>query len=145
MRYLLLFGSAAVAALLFLVLGPPQVLARTETPIFCSGCHTMQTQYEAWFHTGAHRRKACVDCHLPNDSVATHYVWKAIDGVKDTVLQYSGAYPDEIRLSSHGAQVVQANCIRCHATTVEFVDPARNCWECHRRLVHKRSGAMATH
>jgi cytochrome c nitrite reductase small subunit len=104
----------------------------------------MEAQYEAWFHAGAHRRKKCVDCHLPNDNLALHYAWKSIDGMKDVVMQYSGAYPDPIKLTSHGAEVVQANCIRCHSATVEMIDPARNCWECHRRLMHKRSGAIET-
>jgi cytochrome c nitrite reductase small subunit len=104
----------------------------------------MQSEFEAWFHTGAHRRKACVDCHLPNDNVALHYVWKSLDGMKDVVLHYTGVYPEQIKLSSHGADVVQTNCIRCHSPTVELIDPTRKCWECHRRLMHKRSGAIET-
>lgn len=143
-RYFLIFGSVIAAALLFAMFGPPQVLARSEAPIFCSGCHTMEAQYEAWFHTGAHRRKACVDCHLPNQNVALHYVWKSIDGVKDVVLHFSGATAEQVKLSAHGASVVQSNCIRCHSSTVEFIDPSRQCWDCHRRLAHKRSGAMST-
>ncbi len=143
-RNFLIFGAALAATLLFVMFGPPQVLARSEAPLFCSGCHTMEAEYEAWFHTGAHRRKACVDCHLPNENVAAHYVWKSIDGLKDVALQFSGTYPEQIKLSAHGAHVVQTNCIRCHSSTAEFIDPERKCWDCHRRLVHKRSGAMAT-
>ncbi len=139
-------AAALVAGLvsLFAVLGPPQVLARSEAPDFCAGCHTMEGQYEAWFHTGAHRRKQCVDCHLPNDNLALHYMWKSIDGMKDVAFQYSGRYEDDIRLSAHGNDVVQANCIRCHGSTVEMIDTTRKCWECHRRLIHRRSGAMET-
>jgi cytochrome c nitrite reductase small subunit len=142
-RYVALLAGLA-ALLAFVMIGPPQVLARTEAPTFCGGCHTMQSQFEAWFHAGAHRRSNCVDCHLPNDNVAAHYVWKSIDGMKDVVLHYSGAYPDDIKLSAHGTDVVRTNCIRCHSAAVEFVDPARNCWECHRRLIHRRSGAIET-
>lgn len=104
----------------------------------------MQTQYEAWFHTGAHRRKDCVDCHLPNENVALHYLWKSLDGAKDLVLFYTGAFSDPIKLSAHGTQVLQSNCIRCHSSTVEQIDPNRKCWDCHRRLMHTRSGAIAT-
>jgi cytochrome c nitrite reductase small subunit len=141
---LVVLVAAAALALAFVMIGPPQVLARSESPDFCGGCHTMESQYEAWFHAGAHRRKQCVDCHLPNDNVALHYVWKSLDGMKDVAFQLSGAYPDEIRLSGHGTEVVQANCIRCHGTTVQSIDTDRKCWDCHRRLIHKRSGAIET-
>ncbi len=138
------FAALAVLALFFALLGPPQLLARSESPVFCSSCHVMEAEFEAWSHAGAHRRKQCVDCHLPNDNAAMHYAWKSLDGMKDVALFYSGTVPEAIKLSAHGAQVVQANCIRCHGSTVEFVNPERNCWDCHRRLMHKRSGAMAT-
>jgi cytochrome c nitrite reductase small subunit len=143
-RYFLLFGSIAAIVIAFVLVGPPHVLARSESPAFCVGCHTMESEYEAWIHTGAHRRKDCVDCHLPNQNAAMHYLWKSIDGTKDVLLQYSGTYPAEIKLSSHGREVVQGNCIRCHSTTVELINPERTCWECHRRLMHRRSGAIET-
>ncbi len=143
-RSLLLVAAAAALVLVFVMIGPPQVLARSEAPDFCGGCHTMEAQYEAWFHTGAHRRKQCVECHLPNDNLALHYIWKSIDGMKDVAFQYTGLYGEDIKLTAHGSDVVQANCIRCHGTTVEMIDTTRKCWECHRRLIHRRSGAMET-
>ena len=142
--YLAIMGTLAAAVFLFLMVGPPQVLARSETPAFCVGCHTMESQYEAWLHTGAHRRKNCVDCHLPNDNLAAHYIWKSIDGVKDVVFQYSGAHGEQTKLSAHGGEVVQGNCIRCHSATVDMIDSQRKCWDCHRRLIHRRSGAIET-
>jgi cytochrome c nitrite reductase small subunit len=143
-RYLVVLGTAAAAIMVFVLFGPPQVLARSETPTFCAGCHTMESQYEAWFHTGAHRRKNCVDCHLPNDNLALHYVWKSIDGVKDVVFQYSGLSSEHQKLSAHGNTVVQGNCVRCHGSAVELIDTDRKCWDCHRRLMHRRSGAIET-
>ena len=143
-RYLAIFAALGVVTFVFLLWGPPELLAKSEAPIFCAGCHVMEPQFEAWSHTGAHRRKLCVDCHLPNDNTALHYVWKSIDGMKDVLLFYSGTASAQIKLSSHGAEVLQANCIRCHSSTVEFVNPDRKCWECHRRLMHKRSGAIAS-
>jgi len=143
-KYLVSFGTLGILVFGFLLFGPPQVLARSEAPIFCGGCHTMESNYEAFAHAGAHRRKLCVDCHLPNDNMALHYAWKSIDGMKDTVLFYTGLASEQVKLSDHSAQVVQANCIRCHGSTVELIDSDRKCWECHRRLSHRRSGAMAT-
>jgi cytochrome c nitrite reductase small subunit len=85
-----------------------------------------------------------VECHLPNQNAAAHYLWKSIDGMKDTLAFYSGRVEERIAITPHGQEVVQANCIRCHATTVEHIDQERPCWECHRRLAHRRSGQIQT-
>jgi len=142
--YFLIIGLAAAAAGGFLALGPPKLLAKSEMPVFCASCHVMEAEYEAWFHEGAHRRINCVDCHLPHQNVAAHYVWKSIDGMKDVVVFYSGTVPDPIKISEHGQNVLQSNCVRCHETTVEKIDNERRCWDCHRRLAHVRSGVIET-
>lgn len=136
--------SAIVAVAFFLALGPPKLLAATAQPDFCMRCHVMESNYEAWVHAGAHRRKKCVDCHLPNENLVLHYVWKSLDGLKDAAVFYSGRVPERIRLSSHGGSVLQANCVRCHETMVMLTDQKRPCWGCHRRISHQRSGAMET-
>jgi cytochrome c nitrite reductase small subunit len=134
----------ALAAGFFLAFGPPGLLAKSEKPLFCASCHVMESEYEAWFHQGAHRRKVCVDCHLPNQNLPIHYLWKSIDGLKDVVFFYSGHVPQDIRLSEHGREAVQANCIRCHETAVERMDSSRVCWDCHRGIMHKRVGTIET-
>jgi len=139
-KYALVVLVLGAAGGLFMSFGPPQLLAKSETPEFCASCHVMEAQYEAWFHEGAHRRKLCVDCHLPHGNLATYYTWKSIDGMKDVAVFYSGRAPDDIRISAHGEKVLQSNCIRCHENAVENIDNERKCWDCHRRLSHKRSG-----
>jgi cytochrome c nitrite reductase small subunit len=147
-KNLLLFAGIAsfllVALGILLALGPPKLAAATAQPDFCMRCHVMESNYEAWIHAGAHRRKACVDCHLPNENIALHYAWKSLDGLKDALVFYSGRVPERITLSSHGGAVLQANCVRCHETTVAMTDTERKCWSCHRRISHQRSGAMET-
>lgn len=144
-RYLILSLAVLVAAVgAYALFGPPNVLARSSEPDFCSSCHVMEAHFEAWAHTGAHRRIKCVDCHLPNQNQAAHYLWKSIDGLKDAVLFYSGRVSDNIQLTDHGRKVLQANCIRCHETTVFRIDAGRECWGCHRHLQHRRSGAIET-
>jgi len=137
---------AIVAALvgLFAAIGPPKLLAKTSTPEFCGSCHVMSTQYEAWFHNGAHKRAACVDCHLPNDTLARHLFWKTLDGVHDMIRFQTGQISDDQRLTARGARVVQENCRRCHEEIMARVNEDRHCWSCHRRLSHRLSGAMAT-
>ncbi len=142
----LLFMATLAAAVfgLFVLFGPPNLLAVSETPEFCASCHLHESTYEDWFHFGAHRNNKCVDCHLPGENVAVHYVWKSIDGMKDVALFYSGQVPENIMLTSHGQKVVQANCIRCHSTAVEMIDNDRQCWSCHRRMSHKYSPLIMT-
>lgn len=127
----------------FLAFGPPQLYAKSGSPEFCGSCHVMESRYEAWFHAGAHRRAKCVDCHLPNDTAINHLVAKALDGGKEFLAFHTGRFADEIRLTPHGARVLRENCLRCHAETMARVNEDRNCWECHRRLGHKQTGAMA--
>jgi len=128
----------------FLAFGPPKLLAKSEQPLFCASCHVHESQYEAWFHQGAHRRKACIECHLPNENTAVHYVWKSLDGVKDVLFFYSGHVPDKIAISDHGRATVKANCIRCHEAAVERMDTSRNCWDCHRGLMHQNVGTISS-
>ncbi|MCX5789328.1 MAG: NapC/NirT family cytochrome c [Elusimicrobia bacterium] len=147
-RYWLGLGLAAVAAFgglaLFILFGPPRLLAYSESPEFCVKCHNHEVEGEAFSHHGAHRRERCIDCHLPNDNVADHFFWKGIDGMSDVVAFYAGMFTDETRLSRHGQRVLQENCIRCHAATVMRIDPARPCWECHRRVTHKGTAMIRT-
>jgi cytochrome c nitrite reductase small subunit len=143
-RFFLIACIAGAGVGVFVAFGPPKLMAKSEMPDFCASCHVMESQYEAWFHQGAHRRKNCVECHLPNDNVAAHYVWKSIDGMKDVVVFNSGRVPEEIKISDHGRATVQANCVRCHETAVDKINQARSCTDCHRRLIHKRSGLVET-
>lgn len=143
-KIIIFLAILITAVTLFLFLGPPKLLAKSSSPDFCVGCHVMESNYEAWVHAGAHRRNKCVDCHLPNHNLGIHYIWKSIDGLKDALVFYSGRVPELIRLTSHGEKVLQANCIRCHESTVEFINHDRKCWGCHRRIAHKQSGAIET-
>ena len=143
----MMLGLAGIAVILvaaFLLVGPPRLLAKSDSPGFCAGCHVMESQHIAFLHSGAHRRNSCVDCHLPNENLAIHYIWKSIDGMKDAIFFYSGHTPERIKLSEHGAKVLQANCIRCHEELVSPINTGQKCWSCHRSISHLRSGAIET-
>jgi len=139
---LALLGGAGV--MFFVLLGPPKLLAKSESPDFCASCHVMEEQHKAWQHSGAHRRIRCVDCHLPNGNPVEHYVWKSIDGMKDVVVFNTGTVPERIELSSHGEKVLQSNCIRCHEAAVANMDQTRRCWGCHRQLRHRLTGTVVS-
>jgi cytochrome c nitrite reductase small subunit len=143
---LYLAGFLVLAGVLgvFMAFGPPQLFAKSSTPEFCGSCHVLQMEYEAWFHAGAHKRVACVECHLPNDNMARHLMWKSIDGIHDVIRYNTGQVHEVIKISDHNASVVKENCRRCHAETMARVNEDRNCWTCHRRLSHRLSGSMQT-
>lgn len=128
----------------FLAFGPPGLYAKSEASEFCGSCHVLEMEYETWFHSGAHRGITCVDCHLPNDNLARHLVWKGLDGVKDAVKFHTGRVSEPMRISSHGAAVVNDNCRRCHAEIISRINEDRQCWDCHRKMTHKNTGAILT-
>jgi len=128
----------------FVAFGPPGLYAKSESPEFCGSCHVLQPEYEAWFHSGAHQRVKCIDCHLPNNNLANHLLWKTVDGVKDTIKFHTGQVSEIIRISDHGAQVVADNCRRCHTELVSRVNIDRRCWDCHRSLPHRQTGIIST-
>lgn len=139
---MLISAVLLAAGTVFLLIGPPQLLAKSESPQFCASCHVMEEQYTAWSHAGAHRRIGCNECHLPNGNVVEHYVWKSIDGMKDVLFFHSGHVAERIVLTSHGSKVVQDNCIRCHSETISQMDTTRQCWACHRQLRHRLTGVV---
>jgi cytochrome c nitrite reductase small subunit len=141
---ILLLGVVGAAGGLFLSFGPPELMAKTETPLFCASCHTMESNFEAWFHVGAHRTIKCVDCHLPHENRGVYYLWKSLDGLWDVAVYYSGRVPERINITEHQQRVVQSNCIRCHEARVEKVDQQRHCWSCHRWLQHNLSAVRMT-
>jgi len=57
----------------------------------------------------------------------------------------TGQTPEVIRANEHSQEIVQSNCIRCHAETVEDITAGampfdRQCWECHRDVAHGPRG-----
>ncbi len=133
----LLAGITSVAVAAFSL---PRLIELSESPEFCARCH--QNQNEDWLHS-AHRRARCIDCHLPNDNVVNHYVWKGIDGGKDVFLHVTGLGDgNDTELTGHGRKVLQANCIRCHAGMVSRLDTTRSCVDCHRVAPHRRTALI---
>ncbi len=131
-----------VAFLISFFLLSPKVLTLTNEPRFCSSCHVMHEEYNAWLKGGLHNNIKCIDCHLPNDSKVNFYLWKAIDGGMDLIAFQTGLFPERIQISSHGRKTVQSNCLRCHEGVVSNMlnHESRNCWECHKRISHRLVG-----
>ena len=111
----------------------------------CNNCHVMDSQYENWFHAGHTEFATCVECHLPHDNVFHYYLAKAQTGMHDVYVFSTGQTPVLIRAKPETRQILQANCIRCHDTTVADIVAGpqpfdRNCWDCHRSVAHGARG-----
>lgn len=120
----------------------------------------MAPQHTSW-RKGNHAKAAlCEDCHLPYGAAAQRSQAMAADGLRHAAMTTLGATPPVIRLHGAGAQVVQANCVRCHPraasqatpgkdaakaprplpqpATAAHADASRACAECHRETSHTR-------
>jgi cytochrome c nitrite reductase small subunit len=114
-------------------------------PATCNNCHVMDAQYENWYHAAHAQFAACSDCHLPHQNIASYYLFKGYSGMKDVLSFTFKTYPDAIRATKQTDGIIQANCIRCHAGTVENIVAGaqpfdRTCWSCHRSVAHGERG-----
>lgn len=138
-----IFLTIIIVSVAFALVYGRQIYHYSESPSFCNSCHVMNYQYENFIHNGAHQNRRCIECHLPNDNIFNHLLWKGIDGTKDVVYFYGGLYPDNIEISDHGNKVVNQNCISCHSEMVSRIDMgSRSCTDCHRRHKHKYTGVF---
>jgi cytochrome c nitrite reductase small subunit len=114
-------------------------------PTTCANCHVMDSAYEDWYHGPHGRSVLCSECHAPHDNLIVYYYVKTKLGLRDVYAFSTGQIPALIRASAATKKTVQANCIRCHAATVENIMAGtqpydRECWDCHRTTAHGERG-----
>jgi len=117
-----------------------------SAPETCANCHSMDSQYEDFYHNAHQGVAVCVDCHLPHDNFAVYYAEKGRQGAKDTFAFVTGRIPAAIRANDKTKGIIQENCVRCHESTSETVVMGaqpfdRYCWDCHRYVAHGTRGA----
>lgn len=119
-----------------------------NNPTTCNNCHVMDNVYEGWYHAGHKEWTTCNECHTPHAFIPKYLV-KAQSGYHHVTAFMFGEIPDAIRAKESSRQVVQANCERCHADTIDNLDmgyryttddPGRYCFECHRSVAHGERG-----
>jgi cytochrome c nitrite reductase small subunit len=112
----------------------------SDDPETCVNCHVMFSQYMTWQHSSHARVAVCNDCHVPHSSIAAHYVFKAMDGLKHSAVFTLRLEPQVITASAAALPVLESNCLRCHNRVMEevrhFDASGRLCWECHRETPH---------
>lgn len=107
---------------------------------FCGRCHAMDVQVSTYLE-GIHAQDAnCGDCHDPHGLV-TGSLFATYTGMRDVYRVVTNTTPVEIRATNLSREVLQDNCLRCHADVLGHVGDTRedggwHCFDCHRDVVH---------
>ena len=128
----------------------------SDDPKTCVNCHVMYPEYATW-EKGSHGRVTnCNDCHVPQDNIIRKYMFKASDGLRHATMFTFRMEPQVIRIKDAGRNVVQENCIRCHANYLHpislrsmgaksiYEDDDRVCWDCHRETPHGKVHSLSS-
>jgi cytochrome c nitrite reductase small subunit len=120
----------------------------SDDPGACINCHIMTPMYASWQHSSHGRVTNCNDCHVPHDSLARKYWFKATDGMRHSVMFTLRMEPQVFRARDESKKVIQANCIRCHTDQVHSATTlpkfSRSCVECHREVPHGRVDSLSS-
>ena len=114
----------------------------SSDPRACVNCHVMQPQYDAWLTSGHRHTATCVGCHLPHAGLAK-WLAKADHGFRHSAAFTLQNFKEPIEITPADRQLVQDNCVRCHAALVHDVvaiadapERAVDCLHCHRGAGH---------
>jgi cytochrome c nitrite reductase small subunit len=117
------------------------LLESTDSPEFCSTCHIMDSAFGS-FTESNHALLDCNDCHAPAKPWLLKMTFKARAGAGHMYMNTigRGEIPDVLHATSETAEVVNENCIRCHAPSQVLIshDAKENCADCHRSVPHGR-------
>ena len=112
-------------------------------PRACANCHVMQPQYDAWLQSGHRHTATCVGCHLPAHGLAK-WVAKVDHGFRHSAAFTLQNFHEPIAITPRDREIVQGNCVRCHAGVVHAVvgDAAArlDCLHCHADSGHGAGG-----
>lgn len=109
-------------------------------PKACANCHIMQPQYDAWQKASHHSVATCVDCHLPHE-FPEKYLAKAENGWNHSKAFTLQDFPEPIVITQKNADILHANCLRCHSDLVNdqavaYTEGAPRCVRCHVSVGH---------
>ncbi|MDJ0762956.1 MAG: cytochrome c nitrite reductase small subunit [Myxococcota bacterium] len=109
-------------------------------PAACANCHIMLPQYDAWQKASHHAVATCADCHLPA-SFPEKYIAKSENGWNHSKAFTLQNFSEPIIIRPVNADVLQTNCLRCHADIVHqqsigYTEGAPRCVHCHVAVGH---------
>ena len=123
----------------------------SNDPAVCVNCHVMREQYDGWLHGSHHDVATCNDCHLPHDNLVHKLFVKASNGYHHSKAFTLMDFQEPIRIKPGNAQVLEANCLRCHEAITDEItthgtlgvstDPEQKadlygCVRCHQEVGH---------
>jgi cytochrome c nitrite reductase small subunit len=109
-------------------------------PKACANCHIMQPQYDAWQKASHHTVATCADCHMPA-GFYRKYVAKMRNGWNHSKAFTLQDFSEPIVITDKNADILHANCLRCHADLVHdqaiaYTEGAPRCVRCHVAVGH---------
>jgi cytochrome c nitrite reductase small subunit len=107
-------------------------------PRACANCHIMESQFDSWQKASHHTSATCAGCHLPADFPA-NYLAKARNGWNHSSAFTLQNFPEPILITAPNAEILQANCERCHEGLLHDVSAASGpprCVSCHVAVGH---------
>lgn len=114
----------------------------SSDPRACANCHAMNDEYSGWL-TGGHRHTTtCVGCHLPQAGLAK-WAAKAEHGFRHSLAFTLQNFKEPIQITARDRQMVNDNCVRCHADFVHAASVSQggpDCAHCHRSVGHGARG-----
>lgn len=128
----------------------------SDDPTACVNCHIMAPEYATWQRGSHGRNTTCNDCHVPHDNLVRKYWFKATDGLRHATLFTLRLEPQVIWAKAPSADVIQENCLRCHADRMRMVQNSqltvqggrqtatRPCRSCHRETPHGRVHSLSS-
>lgn len=113
-------------------------LNATDQRQFCASCHMMQEAARTQ-KMGMHAELSCNSCHAPH-ALMSKIPFKAEAAVEDVMANMQGKELP-IPMSQKQRDVVNQNCINCHAPVnrnVASMMVKPYCVDCHRSVAHMR-------
>lgn len=115
----------------------------SSDPAACVNCHVMRPQYDGWQKSSHHTAAVCVDCHMPQGTLAKLYT-KAENGYLHSKAFTLQDYLDPIQMRPKSLRVANEACAKCHSDiTAELgvhakvgQDNGQYCTHCHQDVGH---------
>src|SRR5581483_2179010 len=109
----LIFALTVAAVASGLTAGGAYMLGWMETPEFCSSCHTMKPELQAYLRS-PHSGVQCAECHIAPG--VQGLVKAKLDGSVQMLELLTGSFPRPIAPAGHTMirSPVAENCLECH-------------------------------
>ncbi len=113
----------------------------SNDPNACANCHIMRDELDSWEKSGHHHVAVCNDCHLPHGIVGK-MIAKSRNGWNHSKAFTLQDFHEPIMIGPKNAEILQENCLRCHAdfvhdiTVMEIGGETVSCVHCHKNVGH---------